>query len=297
MIVRFEPVSMVVDHSVRPLAERLLDSKIDLIEHSINDSWMRDTGPTFVLGSNLSLEAITWRFNGWGAQDWARWDLDAELGSAVCRWAQVNETPSSLTNEGGGFHVNGSGTILLTETVQRDPYRNPGLSRADIEEELTLRLGVNRFIWFERGLAGDYGTLGTRGHVDLVAAFVNSSTCVAHLQPDADHPDYVATRANVRLLEQEGFRVVPVIAPAGGRNGPLMDWSYVNFYIGNGFVLMPLFNDPPRDREARETLQELFPGRIIEGIDARHLFRLGGGIHCITLQQPDAISRDGGPGA
>ena len=126
---RFEPVSVVVHPRDDDVAPHYLDPQIELLTHEIDDAWIRDTGPTFVLGDDDALGAVTWVFNGWGQQEWATWDLDATLGPAVAQWAGAHRVDSALVNEGGGIHVDGLGTVLVTETVQRDPGRNPGMAR------------------------------------------------------------------------------------------------------------------------------------------------------------------------
>src|SRR5262249_32911121 len=148
----------------------------------IDDAWMRDTGPTFVIDEDGTLGAVTWVFNGWGQQEWATWDLDSLLGRGVAAWAGATRVDSELVNEGGGIHVDGLGTVLVTETVQRDPARNPGLSRADIEAELARTIGATTVIWLPRGLTRDSDTYGTRGHVDIVATISTPGRILLHAQ-------------------------------------------------------------------------------------------------------------------
>jgi agmatine deiminase len=286
-IVDFEPVTMLVNPSDRPVAERALDSRITLQDCPMDDSWLRDSGPTFVFDGKGDLGAVTWRFNGWGAQEWASWDLDAAVGAQVAGWSGATEWMSPFVNEGGGIAVDGSGTVILTRSVQLDAGRNPTASEADIEREFAAKLGTTRFVWVERGLTGDYQEFGTRGHIDLVAAFTGPGTVVAHLQPDPNHPDHVLTKAIHELLAEAGLDVTPVDAPAGvEHDGRLIDWSYINFYVGNGFVLLPVFGDSRRDEAAAATLAGIFPGREVRTVDGRPLFSAGGGVHCITQQQP-----------
>jgi len=286
-IVRYEPVTMVANADQVTSARDALEAGVEIIGAPIDDAWMRDSGPTFLLDSASALGAVDWVFNGWGAQRWASWEHDARIAGTVIDHAGARRFASELVNEGGAIHVDGEGTVILTETVQLDPDRNPGWSRDRVEAELATTIGTTRAIWLPRGLAADYGEMGTRGHVDLLAAFVRPGVVVAHRQPDPTSPDRAVADENAAILRAAGLEVVPLIAPpastAPGRPG---DWSYVNFYVGNGFVLVGTLGDDVHDDAACRTLATLFPGRAIERVDARPMFECGGGIHCITQQQP-----------
>jgi len=288
-IVRHEPVSMVTNPQHLEDARSMLVAGVEVIPTAIDDAWMRDTGPTFVLDGAGTLGAVDWVFNGWGAQTWASWEHDAQLAAEVIQRSGARGFTSSLVNEGGGIHVDGEGTVLLTETVQLDPHRNPDATRASVETELAEMIGSDRAIWLPRGLAADYDEMGTRGHVDLLAAFVRPGVVVAHRQPDPASPDHEVSEENAAILAAAGLDVVRLTAPpmsaSPGRPG---DWSYVNFYVGNRFVLVGTVGDETHDDAACRTLATLFPGRTIERIDARPMFECGGGIHCITQQQPAA---------
>jgi agmatine deiminase len=288
-IVRFEPVTMVVDPAHMSSCRPWLDDAVDVIEAPLNDSWMRDIGPTFVHAADGSVAGVDWIFNGWGAQEWSSWDKDADIASTVCRAAGTGSIDSPLTNEGGGIHVDGAGTVLLTRTVQLDPGRNPGWTADQVEAELQRTLGVRRFVWLERGLTRDYEEFGTRGHVDMVACFSGPATVLFHDQRDATHPDHAVSRAVRELLESVGdLRVIPVPAPDILRDDEgWVDYSYINHYICNDAVILCAFDDPG-DERAAAILAEAYPGREIVLVDARPIFALGGGIHCITQQQPAA---------
>ena len=176
-VAEFEPVTVVVDPNERAAADRYLSSAIEIIEAPLNDAWMRDIGPTFVHASDGSVSAVDWVFNGWGAQDWAQWDRDARIGRLVAEAAGVPVIDSDLVNEGGGIHVDGEGRVLLTDTVQLDPGRNPGLTRADVEAELARTLGATHAVLLPCGLTRDSERFGTRGHVDIVAAITAPGGC------------------------------------------------------------------------------------------------------------------------
>lgn len=289
---RFEPVTMVVGPGDGPGARQLLGEDVELVEQPLDDAWMRDIGPTFVHDGGR-LGAVDWTFNGWGGQSWARWEHDARVGGFVARAAGAEAAASALVNEGGGIHVDGEGTVLLTETVQRDPGRNPGWTRAEVEAEIHARLGTRKAIWLPRGLSADYGQFGTRGHVDLVAAFVRPGVVVAHSQPDPAHPDHEVTRETLALLRGatdargRALEVVELPAPTvtATAGGEPVDYSYVNHYLCNGGVVLCGFGDP-RDEQAAGIFRRLLPERTVTLVDAREIFAAGGGIHCITQQQP-----------
>jgi agmatine deiminase len=287
----FEPVTVVVHPRDETLAPRYLDSAIEIRVREIDDAWIRDAGPTFVT-DGARLGAVTWVFNGWGQQDWASWEHDSTLAPAVAEWAGAVRIDSGLVNEGGGFHVDGLGTVLVTETVQRDPARNPGRSRADIEAELARTIGATQVIWLPRGLTRDSDTYGTRGHVDIVATMPSPGRVLLHEQRDTGHPDHAVTaeiRATLHAARDargEPFEIVELPAPRVLKDdGGFVDFSYVNHVLVNDGVIACAFDDP-NDAQAAAILREAYPGREVVGVDARPLFERGGGIHCITQQQP-----------
>ncbi|MGE9807017.1 agmatine deiminase family protein [Janibacter sp. G1551] len=295
-VARFEPVTMLVDPSALEVARGYLEGNgtehdITLVEAALDDAWMRDIGPTFVR-TDGALAAVDWVFNGWGAQSWASWEQDAKVATLVAGMAEVDVIPSPIVNEGGGIHVDGEGTVLLTETVQLDPGRNPGATRTDIEAELARTIGATTFLWLPRGLTRDYDEFGTRGHVDIVACFAEPGVVLLHWQEDESHPDHdVSREAEAVLLGATDARgrsltVVRVPAPITltDDEGPV-DWSYINHLVCNGGVVACTFDDA-QDERALDVLRSAYPGREVVGVDARPLFDRGGGIHCITQQQP-----------
>lgn len=294
-LVGYEPVTMLVAPGQLSEARHLLDPGVELVEMPLDDAWVRDSGPTFVADpeSPTGLAAVDWVFNGWGAQEWAAWDSDRHVARGIGELTGHPVRPSPLTMEGGGFHVDGEGTVLLTETVQLDPRRNPGWTADKVEAEVHARLGTTTAIWLPRGLTRDYDEFGTRGHIDLVATFLRPGVVAAHVQPDPAHPDHEVSRQLVEILrsstDAQGRRleVVELLAPELllDDEGAPVDYSYINHYVANGVVLLCAFDDP-RDALAAEVLGRAYQGRTIELIDARVVFANGGGIHCITQQQP-----------
>ena len=292
---RFVPVSMLVDPAERAAASTILDSSIELFEVPLDDCWLRDSGPTFVHAADGSVHAVDWIFNGWGQQDWARWDKDSKLGAFVGERAGVPVIDSPLVNEGGGIVADGNGTVVVTETVQLDPFRNPDLDKAGIERELADKIGARQVVWLKRGLTRDSQRFGTRGHADILVAFPAPDTVLVHTQRDPEHPDFEISREIIETLDNatdadgNPWRIVELPAPEALRDDEgWVDYSYINHLVVNGAVIACSFADP-NDDEALAILAAEYPGREIVSIDARPVFARGGGIHCITQQQPSPL--------
>ena len=257
---RFEPVTVVVrprPGGGRP--RRCSAPDIELVERDLDDAWMRDIGPTFLTDGTGRLAAVDWVFNGWGAQDWARWEHDAKIAAHVVGPGRRPRTHTSpLVNEGGGIHVDGEGTVLLTETVQLGPGRNPGW---------TQEAGRGRDPRPPRHHQGDLAAarpdrrlrhgFGTRGHVDIVAAFARPGVVLVHTQPDPAHPDHERLQgASRELLRVADRRPGPAAwrssrsprRPSSRRTASWVDYSYINHYLCNGGVVLCGFDDP-RDEE------------------------------------------------
>ena len=293
-VVDFEPVTVVVNPGDVDIAGRYLHPGVEVLTADLNDAWMRDIGPSFVLDGNGNLGAVDWIFNGWGAQEWATWDKDSRIAAELAGRSQATHIPSVLVNEGGGIQVDGEGTVLLTESVQLDPGRNPGLGKADVEAELARTLGITHAIWLPRGLTRDSEKFGTRGHVDIVAAIPSPGTLLVHSQQNPEHPDFEVSREIIRFLSTtrdaagREWNIIEVPAPRELSDAEgFVDYSYINHLVVNGGVIACTFSDP-NDEKALRILADAYPGRRVVGIDARELFARGGGIHCITQQQPAA---------
>ncbi|WP_309129708.1 agmatine deiminase family protein [Microbacterium sp.] len=291
----FTPVTMLVDPTELSRARRSLSQGIEVVEAPVDEFWMRDSGPTFVVDDERPgvLGAVDWVFNGWGAPEWAEWHRSAEHARIVAAHTGAELISSALVNEGGGIHVDGEGTVLLTETVQLDPRRNPYLDRGRVEAEMRRTIGAEKAIWLPRGLTRDYDEFGTNGHVDIVATIPSPGRLLLHAQPDPAHPDHeVAAQLRMHLAAQtdaagRSFEIVDLPAPQTLRDDEgFVDWSYVNHLVTNGGVIACGFGDEQADATARAILSDAYPGRTVVSVDARPLFDRGGGIHCITQQQP-----------
>jgi agmatine deiminase len=223
-----------------------------------------------------------WQFSGWAKYD--NWQLDNAVPSAIARRLKMPRVQPKLVLEGGSIDVNGAGAMLTTEEclLSEVQARNPGLTRKDMESAFADYLGVRHVFWLNRGIAGD----DTHGHVDDVARFVNASTVVVAQEKDRSEVNFEPLAENLRLLRKMPLRVVPLPIPEpvyfGGQRLPA---SYVNFYIANGLVLVPTFNDMS-DRVALQTLAKCFPDRKVVGIHAVDLVLGLGTLHCMTQQQP-----------
>lgn len=294
-VAEFEPVTMLVDPAEISRARRMLGSGIDIVEAPVDEFWMRDSGPTFVIDDERPgvLGAVDWIFNGWGAPAWAQWQKAAQHARIVAGAVGAELVSSTLVNEGGGIHVDGDGTVLLTDTVQLDPRRNPFADRQRVEAEMARTIGATKAVWLPRGLTRDYDDFGTNGHVDIVATIVSPGRLLLHDQQNPEHPDHAVTRELRAHLEQQTdaacrrFEIIDLPAPARLRDDEgFVDWSYVNHLVTNDGVVACGFGDEQADARAREILADVYPGRRVVTVDARPLFDRGGGIHCITQQQP-----------
>jgi len=286
-VINYEPVSVLATTDQIEIARAYLHPSIEIIEAELDDAWMRDSGPTFVKDESGNLVAVNWIFNGWGAQPWATWEKDSQVASFIGKLSGAPISDSFLINEGGGIHVNGAGVVLLTETVQLGEGRNSHLSRQEVESEIHSKLGTSKAIWIKRGLTRDYDGYGTRGHIDIVACFASENVILFHDQQDPSHPDFEVSKEVRQTLEAAGnFEVIGVPAPTVLRDEEgFVDYSYINHYIVNGAVILCSFEDP-NDLVAKAILEKAYPGRHIVLVDAREIFARGGGIHCITQQQP-----------
>ena len=286
-IVPFEPVHLVVDPADVDSAKKLCDPGITVHVAPLDDSWIRDMGPTFVVDGQGRRAAVNWIFNGWGAQSWSEWDDDANIATFIANEVGVEVLDSAMVNEGGGIHVDGRGTVFLTDTVQRGEGRNPDWSREQVEAEIHRMIGTTRAVWLPRGLTRDYDDFGTRGHVDIVACFAGPDTILYHDQRSTEHPDHEVSAEVAGIMGAlPGIDVIPVAAPTVLTDDRgCVDYSYINHYVVNGAVILCSFDDP-NDEAAKETLAHCYPDREIVLVDARGIFDRGGGIHCITQQEP-----------
>jgi agmatine deiminase len=308
-ITQFEPVTVGVSPAHFTAARAVLDERVRVVEMTHDDCWMRDVGPTCVINRRGSVRGVDWHFNAWGGLNgglYFPWDQDDLVARKVLEIERCGRYRAPLVNEGGAIHVDGQGTALVTEECLLNPNRNSGLSRQDIERALEEYLGVSQVIWLGRGVFNDE----TDGHVDNLACFVRpGEVCLTWTDRRRD-PQYAISfdawerlraardargrRLKVsrlpmpgplKLTAREAAGLVPREGTKARSPGERLAASYVNFYISDGGIVMPLL-DPRTDRVAAQRLKRLFPARRVVGVAAREILLGGGNIHCITQQIP-----------
>jgi len=283
----FEPVTMLVPPHLMDQAYSFLGSDIDLIEMPIDDSWTRDSGPTFVKNNQGKIAGVCFKFNAWGGK-YKKYDQDAKMAERILLNTNTPIIRSDMIAEGGGICVDGEGTLLTTDTCFTNKNRNPNWSRQEIEYELMKLLGVDKVIW----LPGDPLDNETDGHIDGIAAFASPGRIIIETSKSKNDPRTNFFDCLKLKLQQE--------TDAIGREFELLELpeadfkcsigdkfcrSYVNFYIANGGLIAPSYG-LKTDCEVKEKLQSYFPDRKISFVPIAPIAEGGGGIHCITQQQP-----------
>jgi len=278
----FEPVIM----SARPedVDQARQATGCDIFEVALDDSWARDIGPTFVTGLE-GRAAVQWRFNAWGGK-YTPFDQDARFAMRVAERSGVPVISAPIFCEGGAIHSDGQGTLLTTEQCLLNPNRNPGLAKDDAEQALHDFVGAERVIWLGEGFSDSE----TDGHVDNIACFAGHGRVILGVPDSKAHPDYVPATEAKRRLHEAGIEVIELLQPKTSRHdrhSRLLQTSYVNFTLCNGGLVMPSFDDA-HDDQARAVLADCFPDREIVTVPALDIVAGGGGIHCITQQEPRA---------
>ncbi len=285
---RVERVHVLVPDAAAERAARKVLGTVDFFICPTDRSWTRDYCPIFLRDRRGRVVVGDWVFNGWAKYPNAAAD-DAVPAAIAARLGLRSVQPRfgrrRIVLEGGSIDVNGSGRLLTTEECLLSDVqaRNPGLSRADYERVFLEYLGVTEAIWLHRGIAGD----DTHGHVDDLARFVDNDTVVMALERDRGDANFEPTQENWALLKaRKNLRVVALPMPEPVMfHGQRLPASYANFYIANGLVLVPTFNDK-NDRVALGLLAKLFPDREVVGIHSVDLVLGLGTLHCMTQQQP-----------
>ncbi len=288
-IAAFEPVTMIANHDDVAAASLACGRGVDILPMDIDDSWLRDTGPTYVVDGKVGIAGCDWRFNAWG-NVYEYYNNDARLAEALLAHQKIRRLDAPFVLEGGAVHTDGEGTLLTTESVLLNPNRNPGMDREETEQALRDWLGVEKIVWLPHGYYEDE----TDGHVDNIACFVRPGVVLAASCPDRDDPNYETFQANLEILrastDAKGreLQVLTLDQPARmEEDGKRLSCSYVNFYIANDGIVMPGFDDR-RDNAAYRTVAQAFPGRKVVQVPSSDIIRGGGNVHCITQQQPKA---------
>jgi agmatine deiminase len=287
-IVEFEPVTMVAAPGQGEEARALCGERVEVVELPIDDAWFRDSGPIFLLDGQGGRAAVDFRFNAWGEKH-SPWAADDKISALLLDRLGVERIESSLILEGGSITVDGEGTLITTEQCLLHPNRNPDWTKDQIEAELKARLGVTTVIWLPYGGAEDYET---DGHVDGVCAFVAPGKVIVQLPEDPAHPDFERCRANLAVLEAavdaRGRKLDVVAVPQSNlvqHAGEEVEVGYLNFYLPNGGVVVPVAG-VPADEGALAVIAAALPDRKVVGVVTRTVAFGGGGIHCITQQIP-----------
>jgi len=310
-IARFEKVTMGVKGDQYENARAMLPPSVRVVELSSNDVWMRDCGATFVVDDKGDVRGVDWIFNAWGGLQkkmYFPWDQDDLVATKMLEIESLDRYKAPLVMEGGSIHVDGQGTLITTEQCLLHPNRNPALTRGEIEQQLSDYLNINKIVWLPRGVYEDE----TDGHIDNLCCFTRPGAVALTWTDDKADPQYErsseaydalmsARDARGRSLEvhkihqpdplimtEEEAAGLDITDSAFSRpTGERLAGSYINFYIANGGIVLPQFNDR-HDKEAQQKLAGMFPRHKIIGIFSREILLGGGNIHCITQQQPAA---------
>lgn len=280
---------LVLDEASEQTArDRLGDLPARLHRIPFGDIWMRDIAPIFtVWAARSKLAALNFIWNGWGGKYLLEYDDRVAVRIAKSLDLRTFNFPWIL--EGGAVEVDGQGTCLTTRQCLLNENRNPHMSQAEIEAELCGALGVEKILWLERGLLNDH----TDGHIDTIARFVSPGVVTCMCAQDSDDPNsevLAEIAAQLRAFTDARDRKLEVIEiPSPGLvldpDGEIMPASYLNFYIANHSVAVPIYGSKS-DEKAVEAIAACFRDRQTIGLSAKHILLGGGAFHCITQQQP-----------
>lgn len=286
-IAEFEPVTMLALASDVEQARNLCSVNVSILAADIDDSWMRDMGPNFVRNDSGEIAASLFHFNAWGKK-YPTWGKDAAIGHRIAEFIGLRTFTSSIFMEGGGINVDGDGTLLTTDQCVLNENRNPGLTRSEAEQVFGASLGVSNVLW----MPGDPEDTETDGHVDGIACFVAPAKVLVEVCPARGTKRYDNMQANLAAIQgatdakNRSLEIVLIEeAYEAERRNEIFACSYINFYIANGGIVMPEFGID-RDEDSRRNMATLFPDREIVQVEISDIAIGGGGIHCITQQQP-----------
>jgi agmatine deiminase len=281
-VAAFEPLTMVcASEAAADEARAALTGEAEIVVEPIDDSWLRDSGPIFVIGEGHRRAGVHFGFNAWG-EKFRPYDKDAAIGARLVELAGDDCYRAPLILEGGSICADGEGTLITTEQCLLHPSRNPGLSREEIERQLIDQLGLDRVVWLGQGLVEDRDT---DGHVDLIAAFTKPGEVLLQTVPEGN-PNFENCRENAARLEAAGIDVVELPhLPYSEVEGDSVACGYMNFYICNGAVIVPVCG-ADTDPDALARIAECYPGREAVPVPGAVIAWGGGGPHCITQQVP-----------
>jgi agmatine deiminase len=287
-IAEHEPVSMLVAAGNQALAARLCGPKVKLIDIQTDDMWARDSGPVFLRDHAGKVALLDLNFSGWGGKQVHQ--LDSQISASIAKLLGCPYFKSAVTGEGGGIEYDGDGTLILNESCWVNDNRNPGWSRAKIEAELKAGLGVTKVIW----LPGVRGKDITDGHIDGSVRIVRPGVLIMGTSPGDSKSEWALASAEAKKILSKAtdargrsFHIAEI--PSGVNVRSTRDdffSGYANYYVGNGAVYTPQFGDVKTDAHALATLTRLFPDRTVVSLEVDRIYENGGGIHCVTQQQP-----------
>ena len=315
VIGKYEPITVLVSREQYSNARQMLPDYVRVIEASNNDSWVRDCGATFLVNDKGNKRAVDWCFNAWGGLVdglYFPWDDDDKIAQKMCELEATDRYRlDDFVLEGGSIHVDGEGTCMVTEECLLSEGRNPSMTKKQIEKVLCDYLNCEKVLWIPRGIYNDE----TNGHVDNMCNFVKPGVVVLAWTDDKKDPQYersleayeylskekdakgrkleihkLLTPKPILITKEESEGVDAVDGTLPRMEGDRLAASYVNYYTGNGFIAMPVFNDP-NDKKAVDLLKKLYPDRKIETIYAREILLGGGNIHCSTQQVPKGAKK------
>lgn len=281
-IAKFEPVRMIVPAADIRETALTLGPAIELQEHDVAHGWIRDLAPTFLTNEQGRTKGVAWKFNGWGGRHIVH-EEDHGFAEELVRLMQVPYYRGPVVLEGGAVQTDGLGTALVSEQTVMSPNRNPLVGKRDIEEILMNFFGIVRVIWLGEGISG---LVGGGGHVGRFCRFLAPGRILLHSPDDPEHPDFRAMQDNVVRLRHatdpfdRPFEVVEIPVPDAIRPASL---TYAGFYLANGAVIVPKFNDP-QDSRAFDLIAGAFPERQAVAVDGEVV---GGAIHHLALGEPD----------
>ena len=289
---------LVPDETAKADAQRALKG-LSVRFHLIpfGDIWLRDTAPIFLTDSEGALATARFSFNGWGGKYVLPYD--DQVSTRIARAAEFKEFKFPWILEGGSVEVDGEGTCLTTRQCLLNDNRNKGMTEAQVEAGLRDALGVKTVLWLQDGLLNDH----TDGHIDTLARFTAPGTVVCMKPNSQNDPNREVLEEIARDLagfqDASGRRLKVVTVPSPGKvlgkdlndDDRIMPASYLNFYIANQSVVVPIYGSP-HDNEAVAAIAELFPGRKTVGLPAKAILTGGGAFHCITQQQPFGAIRN-----
>ncbi|MEM8961080.1 MAG: agmatine deiminase family protein [Acidobacteriota bacterium] len=285
-IAEHEPVRLLAAKKHHALAAELCGPKVELVDIPTDDMWARDSGPVFVHTKTGAVAVIDFNFNGWGGKQTQR-ENDEKVAKAIATGLGVPYERAGVVGEGGGLEYDGEGTLLLTDSCWVNDNRNPGLSQKEIEIELKRVLGIEKVIW----LPGVKGRDITDGHIDGFLRVVRPGVLMTGGYPD-DRSVWGRTLEEARKIlgsttdaKGRSFTIVDIPSATQPRSERMFT-GYANYYVGNGAVYTPQFGDAKADAFAVAKLGELYPKRKIVTLEVDRIYQNGGGIHCVTQQEP-----------